>query len=233
MLKRTLIISLSLLLYCISYAQTASSEMQQLIKVYQQKTEYNYALRFDFFGENDTNPKETMNGQSTAKGGRVYYKLGTLESVKEKGLVVVIDHEDKYVLIDKVDAPEIGTNPNPSALLENMTKRGLILKFEHTNDGKKIIKGYGENGTTLLSAIIYDSNYNIEKMITYYDKEYSNYLTNDENDASRMEVSVGILPPSDPPLKMASIVKLGKEYQLTANYHKYQFYNQLSQQDNK
>ncbi len=210
-------------------AQTATEELQKLIKTYQQKSEYNYALRFDFFADQDVQPRETMTGRSVGKAGQGYYKLANLEIVTEKGLIVVINHDDHYVLLDKEDSETSTTRQDPETLLKGIAKSGQRLTLENGMGGRKTLQVYAEGSAKPSAAIMYSSLYNIEKIITYYGEEYSNYLTADESAASRLEVTITTLALTEPLLKFSSIVRSGSPYKLAPNYQKYQFFNRLDQ----
>jgi hypothetical protein len=145
----------------------------------------------------------------------------------ENNQILVINHDDNYVLLDNSDSELATAMQDPKDILDGIQKSGQRLIVEQIGDGKKKLTAYAEDGTTPMASLIYTSAYNLEKIITQYGKEYSGYLTGDESENTRLEVSITSLAPVELPLKFNNVLGASIPYKLSANYQRYQFFNRL------
>lgn len=227
-MKYTILFYIAALIPLVGEAQDARTVLEQISKKHDSKQGYYYKLRYAFFAEGQKEPLETMEGISCASKGRIYYKAGPLETLREEGLIVVLQHEDKYLLIGKSGHYAQYGGGSPSDMLGQLATAGHSIRVEKTSDGQQQLSVYAPQNGALQYALVYDAALNVRRIVVYYDEENSIELAGEDIKASRLEVALESVPDGKPPLELARVViKKNGAYQPMAAYKGYQFQNLL------
>jgi hypothetical protein len=212
-------------------AQDARKALEQLAKKYDGQKNYHYRLRYDFFADGQTAPAETMDGVASAWKGKVYHKTGKMETLRAEGLIAVIDHENKYVILDKSDRYAQHEANSVQAILDKLETTGQKLTLESLPEGKNRLNVYAEGAVKPAYALLYKTGYIIEKITMYLDGEEAAELAGEAIKAGRFELVLEERSPGPLPLELASVVtKKSGAYKVTPAYQHYLFHN-LSNQE--
>jgi hypothetical protein len=200
--------------------------LQQLIQKYDDLKEYNCRLEYAFFTENGNSPVETMTGTSAAWKDRTYFKIGKMETLQQDGLMLVLQHEEKYMILDKSSNYRQYSSASTGNILAQMAETGYSMALQTDETRNKRLNIYASGGSDPVYALVYDDDMNILTIVVYYGEDLSAEWVDDDVKASRLEIRIERLPPTPLPLEIKQMVIKTKDgYQPVAKWRSYAFHN--------
>ncbi len=225
----TICLSFLALAPAILSAQTsAESELQRLITAYNALDQYHFRLRYDFFSQGQPNAAESKTGISILKNGVKYLKIDQLESIVTIDQVLVVNREERYVILDKsANYPQYASQDIQSTLRQIQQQKVRVNM--QAIGSLKSLQVFEPGGMTPICEIQYNAAFQIEKLIMPVQEEDPEQTAGVAfKQLGRLVVSIEQLPVTDIPLKINTVVSsIAGGYRLTKAFQKFQFYNMI------
>ncbi len=212
-------------------AQSAQDQLKKVIDAQKGLQSYHLKMNYSFYGDGQSTPLQTMHGASQLLGNRRYFKFGDIEQFINEKLVITVNHEDKYVVLDKDDRyDQYRVSMDVKSVLSDLETQGKSLTLETISAQTGLIKVFNKETKAQDYALLFDKMTNrVLTVTTYYDEEETQELYGDDYKSSRLEMSIEYLPPAEPSDLIAAVLsKSGKDYKLKMAYKKYAFYDMSS-----
>ncbi len=176
--KRISLLWLSLLIVTIAVAETpaekARADFQKVNKLYETTPSYSLDLQYSVFdSHNGGNLVEQKPGKYVKHGDMSYSRLLDIETIVNPKRTVVVNHEDKFIVI--TDTRKVELSPLQTDV-ESLLKQCSSIKVQDLGTSERhYILSFSEleeeSEFSKIELVINLANYSIKKMTLYYNQE--------------------------------------------------------------